>query len=163
MKTCDAIKNNYQTAQMVCGSYLSDLTDSEAMQRPHAGCNHINWQVGHIIASENKMGNAVVAGGLPELPSGFAEKYGKETATSDNEADFVPMSELLALAKTQGDAVLAMIDGMSDEQFDTPGPEEMQAYAPNLGALCNMLGSHWMMHAGQWVIVRRELGREIVI
>ena len=163
MKTFEAIKNNYQTAQMVCGSYLGDLTDSEAMQRPHAGCNHVNWQVGHIIASENNMGNGVVAGGLPELPSGFAEKYGKDTATSDNASDFVPMSELLTIAKTQGDAVLAMIDGMSDEQFDAPGPEEMQAFAPTVGALCNMMGSHWMMHAGQWVIVRRELGREIVI
>jgi hypothetical protein len=32
-----------------------------------------------------------------------------------------------------------------------------------MGALCNMMGSHWMMHAGQWVVVRRELGREIMI
>ena len=55
MKTSEAIKNTYQTAQMVCGAYLSDLTDEEAMRRPHAGCNHINWQVGHIIASENKI------------------------------------------------------------------------------------------------------------
>lgn len=163
MKTFEAIKNNYQTAQMVCGAYLSDLTDTEAMQRPHADCNHVNWQVGHIIASENKMGNAVVAGGIPALPEGFAEKYGKETAASDNAADFVPFSELLAIAKSQGDAVVEMIEGLPDEQFDKPGPEEMQAYASNLGALCNMMGSHWMMHAGQWVIVRRQLGREIVI
>ncbi len=163
MKTSEAIKNTYQTAQMVCGAYLSDLTDEEAMRRPHAGCNHINWQVGHIIASENKMGKSVVPGGLPELPEGFAAKYAKETATSDNAADFVPFSELLAIAKTQGDAVTAMIDGMSEDQFDHPGPEEMKAYASNLGELCNMMGSHWMMHAGQWVILRRELGREIAI
>jgi hypothetical protein len=163
MKTSEAIKNNYQTAQMVCGAYLGDLSDSEAMQRPHAGCNHINWQVGHIIASENKMGNAVVAGALPDLPEGFADKYSKETVGSDNAVDFVPFSELLAIAKTQGDAVVAMLDGLTEAQFDEPGPEEMQAYAPNMGALCNMMGSHWMMHAGQWVVVRRELGREIMI
>ena len=163
MKTSEAIKNNYQTAQMVCGTYLGDLTDAEAMQRPHAGCNHINWQVGHIIASENKMGNAVVADGIPALPDGFSEKYSKETGDSDNAGDFVPFSELLTIAKTQGDAVVAMIDGLADDQFDAPGPEEMQAYAPTMGALCNMMGSHWMMHAGQWVVLRRQLGREIVI
>jgi hypothetical protein len=56
-----------------------------------------------------------------------------------------------------------MLDGLTEAQFDEPGPEEMQAYAPNMGALCNMMGSHWMMHAGQWVVVRRELGREIMI
>ena len=162
MKTSEAIKNNYQTAQMVCGAYLGDLTDEEAMQRPHPGCNHINWQVGHIIASENKMGNAV-APGLPDLPEGFAEKYSKESATSDNASDFVPFTELQKIAKTQSDAFLGMLDKIPEEEFDKPGPEEMQAYASNIGALCNMMGSHWMMHAGQWVILRRQLGREVVI
>lgn len=163
MKTNEAIKNTYQTAQMVCGAYLSDLTDAEAMRRPHPGCNHINWQVGHIVASENKMGNAVVSGSLPELPDGFSDRYSQESAANDNAADFVPFTELMAIAKTQGDAVLKMIDGLSDDQFDHPGPEEMQAFAPTMGALCNMMGNHWLMHAGQWVVVRRELGREIVI
>ena len=32
----DALKNNYQTSQMVCGAYLGDLTDEESMKRPHA-------------------------------------------------------------------------------------------------------------------------------
>lgn len=163
MKTCEAIKTNYLTSQMVCGAYLSDLTDTEAMQRPHPGCNHINWQVGHVIASENMMGNAVVPGGLPALPEGFAEKYSKETATSDNASDFIPFSELQKIAKTQSDAVVAMLDGITDEKCDEPAPEAMHAYASNLGAVCNMMGSHWMMHAGQWVIVRRQLGREIAI
>lgn len=163
MKTCEAIKNNYQTAQMVCGMYLSDLTDEEAMQRPHSGCNHVNWQVGHIIASENMMGNAAVTGALPSLPEGFEEKYSKEAAASDDGADFLPFSELLKISKSQSDAVAAMIDSMNDADFDKPAPEKMQSYAPNIGALCNMMGGHWMMHAGQWVVVRRQLGRAIVI
>ena len=76
----DALKNNYQTSQMVCGAYLGDLTDEESMKRPHAGCNHVNWQVGHIIASEHGMAGACAEGALPALPEGFAEKYSKETA-----------------------------------------------------------------------------------
>ena len=159
----DALKNNYQTSQMVCGAYLGDLTDEESMKRPHAGCNHVNWQVGHIIASEHGMAGACAEGALPALPEGFAEKYSKETASSDDPAAFVPHSQLMEIAKSQGDAVLKMIDGISDADFDKPAPESMQAYAKNLGAVANMIGSHWMMHAGQWVIVRRELGREVVI
>ena len=159
----DALKNNYQTSQMVCGAYLGDLTDEEAMTRPHAGCNHVNWQVGHIIASEHDMANACVEGAVPALPEGFKEKYTKETAASDDPSAFVPHSRLIEIAKAQGDAVLKMIDGISDTDFDKPAPEHMQSYAPNDGAVVNMLGAHWMMHAGQWVIVRRELGREVVI
>ena len=157
----DALKTNYQTSAMVCGTYLGDLTDDEAMTRPHPGCNHVNWQVGHIIASENGMAEA--CGGIGDLPAGFKEKYTKETASSDNAADFVPMSQLRDIARSQGEAVLKMIDGMADGDFEKPAPEAMKAYASNLGAVANMMGAHWMMHAGQWVVVRRQLGREVVI
>ena len=163
MNSREAIKNTIETADMVCGAYLGDLTDEESMKRPHAGCNHVNWQIGHIIASENGMANACVEGAVPALPEGFADKYTKETASSDDASAFVPHSQLLEIAKSQGEAVLKMIDGISDTEFDKPAPESMQAYAQNIGAVVNMMGSHWMMHAGQWVIVRRELGREVVI
>jgi hypothetical protein len=29
--------------------------------------------------------------------------------------------------------------------------------------MLSMQGSHWMMHAGQWVIVRRNLGKPVLI
>ena len=57
-------------------------------------------------------------------------------------------------------ATLAALDQMSDEDLDKPAPEEMQSYAPNVGAAFALQGSHWLMHCGQWVIVRRETGRE---
>lgn len=163
MNIRDALKNNIQTSQMVCGAYLGDLSDEEAMQRPHPQCNHINWQVGHIIASENQMASHCVAGSLPELPAGFAEKYTRETNGSDNPDDFVPLSQLKEIAKTQTDAVLEMIDGMAEDDFAKPAPEAMQSYAATNAAIINMIGSHWMMHAGQWVVLRRQLGRDIVI
>lgn len=159
----DALKNNYQTSQMVCAAYLADLTDEESMKRPHVDCNHVNWQVGHIIASEHGMASACAEGALPALPEGFADKYTKETAASDDASAFVPHSQLMEIAKSQSEAVLKMIDGISDADFDNPAPEHMQSYASNIGAVVNMLGSHWMMHAGQWVVVRRELGRAIII
>lgn len=161
MNTNEALITNLKTSAMVCRSYLDDLTDEEAMQRPHPKCNHINWQIGHLIASEHGMASA--CGELPALPEGFADKYTKETAGSDNASDFVPKTELMEIAATQHEAVVKLIGGMSDEDFDQPGPESMRAYAPTMGALANMLGSHWMMHAGQWVVLRRQLGRDIVI
>ena len=146
---------------MVCGTYLEDLTDEEAMQRPHPKCNHINWQIGHLIASEYGMASAF--GEIPALPEGFADKYSKEAASSDNASDFVPKTELMKIAAAQHEAVVKVLGGMSDEDLDNPGPENMKDYAPTLGAVANMLGSHWMMHAGQFVVLRRQLGRDIVI
>ena len=163
MNAIDAIKINLDTADMVCGMYLDDLTDEEAMRRPHAGCNHVNWQLGHLIASDYMMCNGCVPDSLPALPEGFAEKYSKETAASDNAGDFVPKTELLEIGRKQREAIKTTLAGLSDEQLNAASPESFQAYAPTVAAIFSMLGSHWLMHAGQWVVVRRELGRDIVI
>lgn len=163
MNIKEAIKNNIQTADMVCGAYLDDLTDDEAMKRPHAGCNHINWQIGHLIQSDHSMMTGCFADALPALPDGFAEKYTKETTGNNDPSAFVPKSELMKLHKKQREAILARIDSLTDNELEKPAPESMQSYAPNVMAAMNMLGSHWMMHAGQWVVLRRELGRDVVI
>ena len=163
MNATEAIKINLDTADMICGAYLEDLTDEEAMRRPHADCNHINWQLGHLISSDNMMCNGCIADSLPALPEGFAEKYSKEAAASDNAGDFVPKTELMEIHRNQRKAIAEVLAGLSDEQLGAPSPESMQSYAPTVASAFSMLGSHWLMHAGQWVVVRRELGREIVI
>jgi hypothetical protein len=163
MNATEAIKINLDTADMICGAYLEDLTNEEAMRRPHADCNHINWQLGHLIASDNGMCNGCIEGSIPALPDGFADKYSKEAAASDNADDFVPKTELMELYRNQRKAITEVLSGLSEEQLAGPAPESMQAYASTVAAAFSMLGSHWLMHAGQWVIVRRELGREVVI
>ena len=148
---------------MVCGAYLGDLTDEEMMKRPHPGCNHINWQVGHLVSSDNEMANGCFPGTLAPLPDGFADKYSKEAAANNDPSAFCNKDELMSLLKTQRDALFAKLAQLGDEDMDQPAPEHMQSYAPTIGAALNMIGGHWMMHAGQWVVLRRELGREIVI
>lgn len=163
MNSRQAIKNTIQTADMVCGAYLGDLNDDELMKRPHSGCNHLNWQIGHLIASDHSMVNGCCPGALPELPAGFADKYSKETKDSNDKGAFYNKAELLEIHEKQRAAIFEKLDSLSDEELDAAAPEEMQAYAANVGSAFNMLGSHWMMHAGQWVVVRRELGKDIVI
>ena len=163
MNSVETIKNTIQTADMVCNAYLDDLTDADLMKRPHPKCNHLNWQVGHLIASDNMMANGCFPGTLPALPEGFEEKYSKETTGNDDASAFHTKAELMEIFKKQRELVVSKLDQLSESDLDKPAPESMQAYAPNVGAALNMLGSHWLMHAGQWVIVRRELGREIVI
>ena len=78
MNANEAIKSALATAEMISMAYLEDLTDEEMMVRPLDGCNHIKWQVGHLIASEHKMINSCCPGALPKLPVGFAERYASE-------------------------------------------------------------------------------------
>ncbi len=153
-----AIRNVLGTGEMIGMAYLGDLTDAELMQRPHAKCNHLNWQVGHLIVSENQL--VGTAWPMPELPAGFAEKYKKETAGSDDASQFATKDELMATYKTQRAATLEVLAKATAEELDQSTGVE---YAPTRGQLISLNGEHWLMHAGQWVIVRRQNDKPVLI
>ena len=154
-----AIKASIDMGKMISMAYLGDLTDEEMMHRPHPQCNHIKWQIGHLIASENQMINGCIPGSMPELPEGFMEKYTKETSTVDDPDFFHSKEELMAAFEQQRAGTLAALDKLSNDDLGNPSPDAMQAYAPNWGTAFVMQDSHWVMHAGQWAVIRRQLGR----
>ena len=159
MNSRDAIKVGLDMAEFVSLGYLEDLSDAELLHRPCAGANHINWQIGHIIVSENQIMNSAVPSSMPALPAGLAEKYTKETASVDDPTKFATKAELLKVYRDQRAATLATLTNLTDQDLDKESPESIRPYAPTLAAAVSMQGSHWLMHAGQWVIVRRQLGR----
>ena len=159
MNSRDAIKASIDMGKMISMAYLQDLTDEEMLVRPHDGCNHIKWQLGHLISSEHQMIGGCVEGSMPPLPDGFTEKYTKETSKVDDPDFFHSKDELLQLFEQQRSATLAALDGLTDDDLDNPSPEAMQGYAPNWATAFVMQDAHWVMHAGQWAVIRRQLGR----
>ena len=55
---------------------------------------------------------------------------------------------------------MEILADMSPEDLDKETGVE---YAPTVGDMLLMQGAHWMMHCGQWVVVRRETDKPIVI
>ena len=159
MNPNEAIKSSIDIADMISKSYLEDLTDEEMMHRPADQCNHIKWQLGHLIGSDFQMVNGCCEGVLPALPDGFVDKYTKETASSDAADAFHSKAELMDLFQQQRSAVFAALEKLTPEDLDQPTPEAMQSYAPTVGSAFAMLGIHWTMHSGQWAVIRRQLGR----
>lgn len=159
MNSREAIQSSIDLAEMVASGYVKDLTDGQLMMRPHPGCNHINWQLGHLIAAENFFLNKVKEGAAPPLPAGFAEKYTKETAASNDAAQFATKDELLRLHAANLAALRSTVASLTDADLDRATGIE---YAPTVGVLLALQGGHWLMHAGQWVIVRRALGKPAI-
>lgn len=159
MNARDAIKLGIDSAQMISMAYLEDLTDDEMMKRPHPECNHLKWQVGHLIASEHQMVDGACPGAMPALPEGFADRYTRETATSDDAEAFDSKATLLEICGQQRAATLRALSELSDEKLGEPGPEAMREYAPTVADVFSLQGGHWLMHAGQWAVLRRQLGR----
>lgn len=159
MSIATQIKNEFGLPAGVVQGYLGDLSDEQLLIRPHADANHIAWQLGHLISSEHSLNNMVCPDSMPALPDGFAEKHTKETASSDNPGDFCTKAEYLSAMEEQRAGTMALLDRLSDEELNQPSPEQIQMLGPTVGAVIAAQTAHWMMHAGQWVIVRRQLGK----
>jgi uncharacterized damage-inducible protein DinB len=156
MHAKDIIKSTIEMGHFVCMSYLADLSDEDLLRRPAPGVNHINWQLGHLIVSENHHGNLVSGGKMPPLPDGFAEKYTKETASSDDPKTFCTKEELLRVAAEQRSGTYAALEAISDADLDAPTGIP---YCKTKGEQLALQGTHWLMHCGQWAVVRRQLGK----
>lgn len=157
MNAKDIIRNVIEVSDMVTRSYVEDLTDENLLVRVVPNANHIAWQLGHIITSEQDM--LTQLGHTPAtLPSGFIEAHSPEASSSDKAANFRGKDEYLSLLDEMKKTVLVAVDATPEQDFDKPAPEAMRNYAPTVGAALAILGTHRLMHAGQFVPIRRKLG-----
>jgi hypothetical protein len=158
MNAKDAICQIIEFSHLVTRSYVEDLTDADLFVRSVPGSNHIAWQLGHLIVGTGGM-LAGLGQAAPVLPEGFETAHGRETAALDTPAKFATKSQYLALMEQTKEASLSAVHATPEANLDAPGPESMREYAPTVGAVLMLLGTHWLMHAGQFVPIRRKLGK----
>jgi hypothetical protein len=171
---------------MITERYLSDLSDQDLVICPVPEAHCVAWQLGHLICSERKMLEGVAQQGvrvpeLPELPAGFEQRHAKDKvkdkdkdkdidkdAVASGEADpagnaFPSKSTYEALMRSLRAATVATLEGCGEEQLSLAGPEAMRGYAPTVGSVLCMIGTHELMHSGQIAVLRRKLGKPVVI
>lgn len=158
-----AIASTLNMSMLVLKSYISDLSREELISRPGEGCNHVAWQLGHLIASQASLLNGIDPGAAPELPTGFAEKHGKDNAGNNNASDFYSSEEYLKYFESVNSAVINSLHKKSDADLDAPSPEHFRSMFPTVGDIYVLMATHPMMHAGQIVPIRRRLSKPIVI
>jgi hypothetical protein len=157
----DLLRQMVEMSHMITHTYVDDLNDADLLVRSVPGANHIAWQLGHLAVGTQHMLGAL-GQPSPELPAGFAAAHSRETAGSDDPKRFATKSAYLALAERMKAASLAAIDATPDNDLDQPGPESMREYAPTVASVLMLLGSHWLMHVGQFVPIRRKLGKPAI-
>jgi hypothetical protein len=160
MNAREAIRNVIKSTDFIVKAYLEDLSDAELMVRPVPGANHIAWQLGHLIASENEMLEATQPGSMSPLPPGFKEKYTPDTSKLDDPKAFHTKAEYLKLMNEQRAGTLRVLERITDADLDKPAPAQFRDYAPIVADVLTIQGSHYLMHAGQWAVTRRKLGRK---
>ena len=162
MNVKDLLHYNVTLSHNITKTYLGDITDEEMLVRAVPGSNHLAWQLGHLVASERSLLEAIGVD-VPDLPEGFVEKHGKENTDSDDPSEFLSKSEYFELMDQMHQAADAAIDKTDEAGLDVPTPEKLRSFFPNVGAVLLMMGGHEMMHSGQIAAIRRKLGKPIVI
>jgi hypothetical protein len=156
-----AIRTSLGMAEFFTQSYLGDLTPAELLVRPAPGANHAAWQLGHLIWAETRLVDAASHGSMPALPEGFMEKHTKDTAASDNPRDFLTKEEYFQLAAATHKATLAALDKCNDADLERAPSGRVPPFVKT-GADCFVVAAnHWALHAGQWAVLRRKLGRPV--
>src|SRR5262245_19420154 len=160
MNARQAIRINIESANQIALGYLSDLSDAELLVRPVPGANHTAWQLGHILSSQRDMVETTCPGSMPALPAGFADKYTNETAKLDSVEAFHPKATYMNVQEQLHAATLKALDKLSNSDFNKPAPEKFRNFVKTVGELFSIQGTHLLMHAGQWAVTRRKLGRK---
>lgn len=164
MQTKDAIVYVLNSARFITDAYLSDLNDTDILVRPAQNAHNIAWQLGHLLLSEAMMANSVKAGTSVAFPLGFEEQHGKGVSyQSESPNKFLSLAQYKELRIKQRQRVLDLIASVSEEDLALPGPDKMRGYAPTKGAVLLAIGTHELMHSGQWAVTRRVLGKEVVV
>jgi DinB superfamily len=164
MNAQDAITVALKSTQNLLSTYLSDLSDADLLVRPVPGANHIAWQIGHLIGAEHYLASENVPGvKYPPLPAGFAERYTKETAGQESTKGYLTKAEYLKLFNESRQATVDALAKLTPADLDKPTAGKMAAFAPKVGDLFILLANHTMMHAGQFTVVRRKLGKPILM
>jgi hypothetical protein len=158
----EAIKTVLDSTQQLLNWYVSDLSDADLLVRPVPAANHIAWQLGHLVEAETMVKQAVPSASYPALPAGWSKLHGKEGAAMDPPRGFATKAEYLNLFTKMREATVNALSGLSDADLDKPTPGDMAKWAPTVGSLFASTGTHTLMHAGQFSVVRRKLGKPVL-
>jgi uncharacterized damage-inducible protein DinB len=114
--------------------------------------------LGHLIASEAYFCERVKPGSAAALPAGFAERHKTPAAASDDGKAFLSKDEYLKLMQQTRAATLNLLESIPPAELDKT-VDKVPPFIKTAGEALLFIGTHWTMHAGQWAVTRRNLGK----
>ena len=154
------LSQGLKTADLVTRRYLEDFPTESWDLRPHPHCNHLNWQFGHLLLSEIEL----ICGSLnqaPPISTTLLAAYKKPSTTkppltaSDAATDLLTPTQLWAYYDQVRASTLRLLEQTEALDLDQPAMPSVRAYCPTIADAFLQVSQHWLMHSGQWVVLRR--------
>lgn len=162
MNARDILKAALLSTKELLNWYLSDLEDADLKVRPVPGANNIAWQLGHLISAEPGLLNGQLPGvKYPELPATF-KHYSGGKDNQEPPDGYLSKAAYLEWFNKLRDATLAAVEKVTEADLDRENTGPLKHFAPKLGDLLILICNHTLMHAGQFTVVRRALGKKVL-
>jgi hypothetical protein len=160
MNTKQTLEKAFETADFWVNTLVSDLTDADLLYRPTPDANHIAWQFGHLIVSEVGLVSTGIPDAVYRLPEGFKQQHSKSTATTND--GFLTKDQYFAVLHEVRKVTLAALAKVHEDALDRPVQMPIP-FIKKAGDCLVVASGHWLLHAGQWSVVRRSLGKPRLI
>lgn len=164
MNAVAVLQTALNSTQFILTTYLSDLEDEALLVRTVPGANHTAWQLGHLIAAEKALVEGTLPdAGYPALPEGFEQLHNKKNADDEDASHFLNKAEYLDWFNKMRKHTIDIVGGLTEADLEKATAGPMAKFAPTLGALLVLVSNHTLMHAGQVAVLRRKLGKPVLI
>ncbi len=135
---------------------LTDVSEHEALVRPAAGGNSINWLVGHILVYRDRLHELL---GLPPAwPASLGDPAPYRRGEDGTLAEPAPLAALHTALDASQQALVSRIARLTPQRLAERASDTMTV-AEQVG----FLGFHEGYHAGQVGVLRRLLGKKGMI
>jgi hypothetical protein len=150
----DMAERNYSTLLRQVG----DLTHEDSLLQPPFRGNCLNWVVGHLTQSRDKMLQLIDEPSI-WTPQQIA-RYERDSAPITGGEDALPFEKILADLKTAHERLTARLQTMTVDELAAPAKEIIKgATSWNIGEFLHFLLWHETYHLGNTELLRQLAGK----
>jgi hypothetical protein len=152
----ETLTTQFRMNQYIAGVNLDGITDEESRVRAIPTGNHLNWLVGHIVATR-----CAVLPSLHQEPVWGEDVVRMYRRGSDgaSDANYLPFDEVVRAYHVTQERILAGIASLTEEELAAPAPFSPGGGPETLGSLLTKATVHEGYHLGQTGILRRVVGK----
>jgi hypothetical protein len=153
------LREQVKAIQGVLRGNMEGLTQADCMVQPQPGGNCLNWVVGHLACTWDKV--LPVVGQKPVLGNETLQRYDRGSAELHEAGEALPLEMLLNACDEAAKRMEEGLASLTEERLDEPAPFSPRKRADEtVRSLLSLVMFHQAYHVGQSGLLRRIAGKE---
>jgi uncharacterized damage-inducible protein DinB len=156
----ERLRRNLLNMRQMSQRLLADFqTPEQWVFQVHPQCNHALWFVGHMATIDNFFLSLVAPDKTRPMPE-LQSQFGMGSQPTNDPAAYPPPDSVLEVMNERRAALLAALDGMTDDDLAQKTPSGAPEFLPDVASVFELAIWHEGQHNGQLSVTRRALGHK---